>query len=181
MKNKSKILILIILVIMLVIMFILSTYKSSKYLLVNLITKSETSNEIKYVAVYPNKDSKKIDAFVSDDFQVYNADHGCFKSYITNNKVLNKLNKISLEESLGNDADEEIITRIFQEASRLEHDIWQFQIFRVDDKYFALVKLNVNWQSPCDFYEFDKTDGSLNLLKRFEGVDIIGISLPREE
>lgn len=181
MKYKSKIVVFIMLVIVLIIIFISTSYKTSKYLLVNLITKDEMSDEIEYIAVYPNKDSKKIDKFVSDDFQTYNADHGCFTSYIDNNKVFNKLNKIALEESLGNDADEEIIKRIFQVASKLEHDIWQFQIFRVDDKYFALVKLNVNWQSPCDFYEFDKTNGSLNLLKRFEGVDIIGISLPREE
>ena len=179
MKNKSKIVVFIMLVIMLIIIFISTSYKTSKYLLVNLITKSETSDEIEYVSLYPNNDSKKIDKFISDDFQTYNAEHGCFKSYITNNKVLNKLNKIALKESLGNDADEEIIKRIFQEASKLEHDIWQFQIFRVDDKYFALVKLNVNWQSPCDFYEFDEIDGNLKLLKRFEGVDIIGISLPK--
>lgn len=177
MKYKSK----IVLFIMVIIMFILSSCKTSKYLLVNLILKSETSDEIEYVSVYPNKDSKKIDEFVSDDFQTYNADYGCFSSYISNNKVLNRLNEISLEESLGNDVDDKVITRIFQEAGRLEHDIWQFQIFKVDDNYFALVKLNVNWQSPCDFYEFDKTDGTLKLLKRFEGVDIIGISLPNEE
>ncbi len=105
-----------------------------------------------------------------------------FLSYISDNKVLNRINKIALEDSDGNVVDnDEIITGIFQAAEKLEHDIWEFQIFKVLDKYFVLVKLNVNWQSPCDFYEYDKTEKELKLLHRFEGVDIIGLSLPNKE
>ncbi|HFL3828469.1 TPA: hypothetical protein ACG3RW_003826 [Clostridioides difficile] len=43
------------------------------------------------------------------------------------------------------------------------------------------MKLNVNWQSPCDFYEYDKTVKELKLLHRFQGIDIIGLSLPSKE
>jgi len=178
MRNKSK----IILFTIVIIMFILSSCKTSNKLVVNLITKSETSEEIEYVSIYSNGKSKKIDAFISDDFQIYNADSRSFSSYISNNKVLNRINKIVLEDSDGNVVDnDEIITGIFQAAEKLEHDIWELQIFKVLDNYFVLVKLNVNWQSPCDFYEYDKTVKELKLLHRFQGIDIIGLSLPSKE
>lgn len=38
----------------------------------------------------------------------------------------------------------------------------------------------INWQSPCDFYSYNKTDKTLELLERFEGVDVIGLSLPKD-
>lgn len=178
MKNKSK----IILFTIVIIMFVLSSCKTSKNPIINLITKSETSEEIGYVSIYSNRKIKKTDAFISDDLQIYNADSRSFSSYISNNAVLNRLNKIVLEDSDGNIVDnDEIITGIFQSEEKLEHDIWEFQIFKVLDNYYALVKLNVNWQSPCDFYEYDKIDKELKLLHRFEGVDIIGISLPSKE
>lgn len=178
MKKKSK----IILFAIVIIIFLLSSCKIFKNPLINLITKSETSEEIEYVSIYSNGKSKKIDEFTSDDLQIYNADSKSFSSYISNNTVINRLNKIVLKDSDGNNVENnEIITGIFQSAEKLEHDIWEFQIFKVLDNYYALVKLNVNWQSPCDFYEYDKIDKELKLLHRFEGVDIIGISLPNKE
>ena len=178
MKKKSK----IILVAIVIIIFLLSSCKTSKNPLINLITKSETSEEIEYVSIYSNRKSKKIDEFTSDDLQIYNADSKSFSSYISNNAVVNRLNKIVLKDSDGNNVEnDEIITGIFQSAEKLEHEIWEFQIFKVLDNYYALVKLNVNWQSPCDFYEYDKIDKELKFLHRFEGVDIIGISLPSKE
>lgn len=179
MRNKSKIILFTIVI--LIATFILSSCKTSKTLLINLITKSETSDEIEYVSIYSNGKSKKIDHFISDDFQIYNADSRSFSSYISNNTVLNKLNKIVLKDSDGNVVDnDKVITGIFKSAEKLEHDIWEFQVLKVLDNYYALVKLNVNWQSPCDFYEYDKTNEELKLLYRFEGVDIIGISLARD-
>lgn len=178
MKKKSK----IILCAIVIIIFLLSSCKIFKNPLINLITKSETSEEIKYISIYSNGKSKNIDEFTSDDFQIYNANPKSFSSYISNNTVINRLNKIVLKDSDGNNVEnDEIITGIFQSAEKLEHDIWEFQIFKVLDNYYALVKLNVNWQSPCDFYEYDKIDKELKLLHRFEGVDIIGISLPNKE
>lgn len=176
MKNKS-----IVLFIAISVMIILSSCKSSKKVVINLITKSESSEEIGYVSIFSNGKSKKIEAFVTEDFQRYNTDSNSFSSYIKNNTVVNKLNKIVIEDSHGNVvSNDEIITGIFKSAASLEHDIWEFQIFKVVDEYFALVKLNVNWQSPCDFYYYNKTDKTLKLLERFEGVDIIGLSLPKE-
>ncbi len=176
MKNKS-----IIVFIAVSIMLILSSCKSSKKEIISLITKSESSEEIEYVSIYSNGKAKKRDPFVTNDFQRYRADSRSFSSYMSNNTVLNKLNKILVEDSHGNIvSNDEIITGIFKSAASLEHDIWEFQIFKVVDDYFALVKLNVNWQSPCDFYYYNKTDKTLKLLERFEGVDVIGLSLPKD-
>lgn len=178
-KYRSKIILFTIVII--IATFILSSCNTSKTLLINLITKSETSDEIEYVSVYSNGKSKKIDPFISDHFQVYNADQRSFSSYIANNTVLNKLNNIVLKDSDGNIVDnDEIITGIFQSAEKLEHDIWEFQVFKVLESYYVLVKLNVNWQSPCDFYEYDSINNELKLLNRFQGIDIIGISLPKD-
>ncbi len=74
MRNKSK----IILFIIAIIMFTLSSCKTSNRLVVNLITKSEASEEIEYVSIYSNGKAKTVDAFTSDDFQVYNAGSGSF-------------------------------------------------------------------------------------------------------
>ena len=178
MKNKSRIIIFF----ALTIMIIVSSCNPSKKAVINVITKSESSEEIEYVSIYSNKKAKRIKPFVTNDFQLYNADSRSFSSYISENTVLNRLNKIVVEDSHGNPVhNDEIITGIFKSAASLEHDIWEFQIFKILDDYFVLVKLNVNWQSPCDFYQYNKTDKTLNLLHRFEGIDIIGLSVPKEE
>lgn len=177
MKNKYK----VVLFIAITIMIILSSCKSSNELVMNLITKGESTEEIEYVSIYSNGKAKKIDPFVTGDFKLYNANSSSFTSYISGNRVLNRLNKIEVKDSHGNDVDnDEILIGIFRAAENIEHDIWQFQIFKVFDDYFILVKLNVNWRSPCDFYEYNQTDKTLNLLQRFEGIDIIGLSLPKE-
>lgn len=176
MKNKFK----LILFLVIFVMIVSSLYISSKDLLVNLITKNETSGEIEYVSVYSHGSNRKIDAFKSEDFELYTADSTSFTSYIANSKVLNKVNKIVLTDSSGNTIDnDEIITGIFQSAEKIKHDIWDFQIFKILDDYFVLVKLNVNWHSPFDFYAYDTTDKELKLLHRFEDADVIGLSLPR--
>ena len=176
MKNKFK----LILFLVVLVIIVSSLYISSKDLLVNLITKNETSGEIEYVSIYSHGSSKKIDAFKSEDFELYTADSTSFTSYSSKNKVLNKINKIVLTDSLGNTVDnDEIITGIFQSAEKIEHDIWEFQIFKVLDDYFVLVKLNVNWHSPCNFYAYDITSKELKLVHRFEDIDVIGLSLPR--
>ncbi|MGX7394687.1 hypothetical protein [Carnobacterium mobile] len=175
MKNKFK----LILFVVVIIIIVSSLYITSKDLLVNLITKNETTGEIEYVSIYSNGSSKETDVFKSEDFKLYNADSTSFSSYISNGKVLNKVNKIMLKDSSGNVVDnDEIITGIFHSAEKIEHDIWEFQIFKVLDDYFVLVKLNVNWQSPCNFYEYDIADKELKLLHKFQDIDVIGLSLP---
>lgn len=174
MKKEIK----FILSIIVIVMILLSSYKISNSPLINLITRNETTGKIEYVSISSNWNSEEIDTFISDDFKLYNADSDSFSSYISNNKVLNKINNIALEDSAGTIVkNDEIITGIFESAEKIEHDILEFQIFKVVENYFVLVKLNVNWQSPCDLYEYDTVDKELKLLHKFQDVDIIGLSL----
>jgi len=179
MKKMYKVVSIIIL--MIVFVFMPSPSETSGKSVLHIITKDETTEEIEHVSVCSNGKIETIDEFISDDIEIYTADSSCFISYISNNKVLNKLNKIVLEDSEGNAVDnDDIIIGIFQAAEKIKHDIWKFEIIKLEDNYFALVKLNVNWHSPCDFYEYDKTEKKLNLLHSFDSVDIIGLSFPRK-
>ncbi|BEP29239.1 hypothetical protein [Helicovermis profundi] len=180
MKKMVKVISVIIVIILFA--FILNSYQVPKRWLINLITNDERIDKIEYVSVYSNGNIEMIDKFKSDDIEIYTADSDCYESYISDNEVLNKLKKIVLIDSDGNTVDnDEIITEIFQIAEEIKHDIWKFQIIMDDDKYFVIVELNVNWQSPCDFYEYDQTQKKLILFHRFDDVDIIGLSLTKGE
>lgn len=176
MKNKSKIVVFM----AVITIFILTSCKKYDPLGISLIIKDDISDQTEYVSLYSDEKSKEIDRFVSDDFEAYSGNLNTFSTYIFDSKVSNEINEIILEDSNGKIVknNEEIIG-IYKAAEQLEHDIWQFQIFKVMDRYFTLVKINTNWQSPCDFYEYNKTDKTLNLLSRFDGIDIIGISLEK--
>lgn len=166
-----------------VIFFVLiALWKTTDEPIVNLITKNEESGEIGYISVYPNKRSDKINSFESDNFEIYTADSNTFTSYISDNKVLNKLNKIALRDSKENivKIDKEM-ENIFKIVEKLEHEIFVFQIISIEDRLFVLVRLNVNWQSPNDFYEYDRIENSLNILTTLQEDYITGISLPKEE
>lgn len=185
MKNTYRAVVLIIVVMIIAFIFSPSGPSGKPGVpILNVITKNESTEEIDYVAICSNRKVKEIDEFISDDVEIYYADSDCFESYISQNKVLNKLNRIALEDSDGNTLDnDEIITGIFESAEKIKHDIWQFQVIKHGDDYYALVKLNVNLHSPCDFYKYDQTEKELKLLYGFDGVngvDIVGLSFPED-
>ena len=62
-------------------------------------------------------------------------------------------------------------------ADEIKHDIIQFDILKDGESYFTVVKLNVNWQSPCELYQYDQNTRHLNRLYRWDSVDIVGIAL----
>ena len=176
MKNKLKILMSILLIF--IIIFALTLAFKTK---IKVITKDEISGEIKYYSIYSKAYKREIDEFVSDEIEIYMGDNNVFRSYISDDGVLNKLKKTELKDSDGNIVENnETIIGIFQAAEKLKHDIWEFQVLKVEDQYFALVKLNVNWQSPCDLYKYDKDTKSLDLIYGFQSLDIIGILIPKE-
>ena len=147
--------------------------------ILNLITKDEVTEEIEYVSICSNRKLDKIDKFTSDAIEIYNGNSQSFVSYVSENKIYNKANAISLKDSNGHAVDNhDIIKGIVASAENIKHSILDLQIIKLNDDYFALVKLNVNLHSPCDFYEYDKTEKELKLLYGFESVDIIGLSYP---
>ncbi len=132
-----------------------------------------------YLTVYHNGKSSSIDAFEPDDAAYYAAVHGDFDSYIENNTVHNILKATTLidENNEEFEADEVIAAMMQSAADSIEHDIWKFQAITTEGRYFAFVELNVNWQSPCVLYEYDAAENILIELCRWDGVDLIGISI----
>ncbi|MDV3428834.1 MAG: hypothetical protein LIR50_17730 [Bacillota bacterium] len=111
----------------------------------------------------------------SNSIEIYNVD-SCFESYIDNNRVKNKL--IS-EGSDSTDPDVEKFYNsdienkhsLLSQIATLEHDLFVVNVFKIKDRVFVNVELNVNLISPSDLYEFKK--GKLTHIKSFpDGTEI---------
>lgn len=126
--------------------------------------------DYEYLVVYDNGTSTETDAFVPDDASFYTAESGAFVSSVVNNKIINTLKT--------NANADETMTAIMQTAAdSINHAIIQFTIITDGDIYLAFAKLNVNWQSPCILYEYDMATDSLTEIYRWDGVDLIGVSI----
>lgn len=151
----------------------------SPVLKVMLQTEKSDEAAYEYMAVYDSGKSSVIDAFVSDDAAFYTAESGNFASSIVNNAVINTFESTLLIDDYGNKKNaDEMMTAIMQStADKIDHDIIQFTIINDENRYFVFVKLNVNWQSPCILYEYDAETSGLTELCRWDGVDLVGISI----
>ena len=148
---------------------------------IDVITKDETTNELKYVAIHKHG-TRTIEQFESEEMEIYYAEHGCFSSYIKDNKTYSKLVRIALQDKDETPIEtDETIENIFKAADNYPSIIWRFQIIQVGEEYFALIKINANWMSPCDFVRYDKETQELRLLSSFDGVDIVGIRLRADD
>ena len=177
MKKPIKYTILLLITVMIAIVL---GYPSSKPML-NLVTRNEETNEIEYLSVYSNKKVKKIKEFKSDKIEILKAEPGTFTFYISDNRGLNKLNNTVLRDSKGMDVEiNDDLNNILKLSEKIEHDISKYEIITFNNRYFVIVGLNVNWQSPNEFYEYDAKKMTLNKLTTLQGVDVIGISLPKE-
>ena len=52
-----------------------------------------------------------------------------------------------------------------------------FDIYELEGRYFAFIKLNVNWQDPCYLYEYDAGSDKLKELTVWQDVDLVGLHL----
>lgn len=142
---------------------------------IDVILKDETTNELRYVAIHKNR-TRTIEQFESDEIKIYYAEDDCFSGYIKDNETYSKLVRIALQDKDENPIEtDETIENIFKAADNYPSIIWRFQIIQVGEEYFALIKINANWMSPCDFVGYDKETQELKLLSSFDGVDIVGI------
>ena len=61
-------------------------------------------------------------------------------------------------------------------VDQIDHAIFDFQIIVVNgQRYFAFVKLNVNWWDPCTLYEYD--GGELRELCQWDNMRLLSIGL----
>lgn len=138
-----------------------------------------------YYSLYSNKDYsdkkiKKSEAFIADETEVFIASPDCFDSYIDRiqNKVLNRLRYTNLTDKDGNDVEiTPVISEIFEETAKLEHDILRMEIIKDGDEYFVFVSLNVNWWTPCTLYYFNQDSSKLIKLYTFDYEIVTGIKI----
>jgi preprotein translocase subunit SecF len=186
MNKKSKVMILVIVLFVLAIIafLIIDGYNYSYNFnnatkVIDVIVKDEDTEKLSYYTIYDDQRTKEIDKFEVENNIIYSL-NDCLDSYIDHkqNKVLNNLtvDKCKIVDEKGNEItpDHEMIN-IMTLVAQLEHEIFDIKVFNVNDKYYVMTELNVNWWSPYELYSYDKINNKLNLIYEFDGEEVIGI------
>ena len=103
---------------------------------------------------------------------------GCFKSYIDHdkNEVLNKLDEKNCK-VMDNDWNvinsNEDLNNIIKLVSNLKHDIILSDVVKLNDDYYVIIGLNVNFWSPYYLYKYE--DNKLKRIYCFDGEKIISL------
>ena len=67
-----------------------------------------------------------------------------------------------------------MIAMMHAAADQIDHAIFDFQIIVVNgQRYFAFVKLNVNWWDPCTLYEYE--GGELRELAQWDNMRLLSV------
>lgn len=165
------------------ILFALSGCGSSSTPIVSVVTSASNSENgastYSYYQVFDNGKAKKAEAFTPDNIERLDALHDNFSPSISGSSVVNTLQGTLITDQDGNEvpADSTLTDILTAAADEIKHDIIQFDILKDGESYFTVVKLNVNWQSPCELYQYDQNTRHLNRLYRGDSVDIVGIAL----
>ena len=133
-----------------------------------------------YETVYASGKSRRCNAFTPDACVFYTADYTDFDTTALRAHRVNTLVSTTLYDSVGNtvEPDETMIDMMHAAADQIDHAIFDFQIIVVDGhRYFAFIKLNVNWWTPCVLYEFDLETGALKELCTWDDMDLTGLAL----
>ncbi|MCD8014947.1 MAG: hypothetical protein LUG99_17590 [Lachnospiraceae bacterium] len=144
---------------------------------VTLQDEAETADFV-YYDVYGNGKVRKTDEFKPDDSaRFYAADIDCFSSNVVNGQVKNTLVNTILTEESGDviEADEAMSSLMQLLADEIDHDIFSAIIIEDKGQYFAWVELNTNWSSPCELYQYNGEENTIEVIGKWDGVDLIGI------
>lgn len=146
----------------------------------SMVYDEENSYYTCYYSLYSNKKLKETESFVADQTEVFTAPMDCFSSYIDKrkNKVLNHLIHTELTDEDGNNVEiTPIISSIFEETSKLEHDIMLMEIIKDNEEYCVFVSLNVNLWTPCTLYYYNQNSYKLIKLYTFDHEIVTGIKI----
>ena len=148
--------------------------------LLHVALKSEGKQDAAYVyeTVYASGKSRRCEAFTPDSAVFYTADYADFDTSALHSHRVNTLVATTLYDSAGNTVtpSETMIAMMRAAADQLDHAIFDFQIIVVNgQRYFAFVKLNVNWWDPCTLYEYE--DGALRALCQWDNMRLLSIGL----
>ena len=130
--------------------------------------------------IYEGGKVKKTGKFTPEANTIYQADFTDFSGTIEDNKIAVTLIDTKLTDKDGNEIEPDENTIKFMQwiADNAEHNIYEADFIPLQDKYFALVKLNVNWWDPCVLYMYDTEEQKFSELYKWDHVNIEGVSLP---
>ena len=139
---------------------------------------SEQDAASAYETVYTRGKSRARDALAPDACVFYTADYADFDTSALRSHRVNTLVATTLYDSVGNvvEPNETMIAMMHAAADQIDHAIFDFQIIVVNgQRYFAFVKLNVNWQDPCTLYEYES--GALRALCQWDNMRLLSVGL----
>ena len=148
--------------------------------LLRVALKSEDGQDAAYVCetIYASGKSRRCEAFTPDSAVFYTADYADFDTSALHSHRVNTLVATTLYDSVGNTItpNETMIAMMRAAAEQIDHAIFDFQIIVVNSqRYFAFVKLNVNWWDPCTLYEYDS--GQLRALCQWDNMRLLSVGL----
>lgn len=146
------------------------------------ITKDEESNKNKYYYINENGNCRKCKKFEPDEMEIFTVTN-CYDSYISGNRVLNRLtlDTCVIIDNTGKSIEVTgEFSRIIKKVSLLEHSIMDNKIFRLSNKHYVIVSSNVNLWSPYSLYYYDNEEDQLIELYTFNGENVVGIKLEDE-
>ena len=132
-----------------------------------------------YETVYASGKSRSAGEFTSDHIAVYTADYTDFDFTNPRPCTLNRLVDTVLYNAHGEEIhpDKTMLAMMRAASHQLDHAIYEFQIVVDGERYFAFIKLNVNWWTPCVLYEFDLETGELEELCTWDNMELTGLAL----
>ena len=140
------------------------------------------SSEVQYGIIYEDGSVEVLnEAFAVDDAEVYIADVNNFSAKTENGKVVNTLISTVVMNSEGKEveADETLSNLLQIVADTVKHDILEAKMFKEGQMYYIAVQTNVNLQSPCDFYQYNPSDGKISYLNSWDDVNVLGVALAK--
>ena len=144
---------------------------------VYIVTESDYNGEINYYKIDGNNNVYESRKFEYKENKRLSLSR-CFDSYIDHdkNKVLNKLTMNTCK-VLDNDDNEvqynDDILSIIKLISKLEHEIVSNDIVVLNNEYYVIVSLNVNWWTPYSLYKYE--NNTLKKVITLDGENIIAI------
>lgn len=144
---------------------------------VNVVT-VDNAGTISYSSILDNGKLEEVEAFTADEVKVYDVTNDFdYKSVKNLGFVSLKFSYLTDEDGNETQADDEQRKFMQALADISHHPLWNVQLIEDAGQYFAFVKLNVNWWTPCILYKYDADNNKAVKLYEWDDVDLQGIKL----
>lgn len=142
------------------------------------IVEQRATEELSYEEIDANGKSHEVDSFFPDAAEVYTVDPFGLDCQVRNGKLRNQVVTVSITDANGNPVEDNTLRDIVYAAQIIEHAIFEFTIWKVQDHYFAFIKLNTNWSDPCELYQYNTATGFFHMLYQWDDVNLVGLQIP---